>query len=47
VAWLFAAEDQAVMAAGFGELAAQLGTLDPLDPRKSRAWSGSTPTLIT
>ena len=33
VAWQFAAEDPAVMTAGFGELAAQLGARDLLDAR--------------
>ena len=33
VAWQFAAEDPAVLAAGFGELAAQLGARDLLDAR--------------
>ena len=33
VAWQFAAEDPAVLAAGFGELAAQLGARDVLDTR--------------
>ena len=33
LAWQLAAEEAAVTAAGFGELAAQLGALDPLDPR--------------
>ena len=32
VAWQFAAEDPAVLAAGFGELAAQLGAADRGDP---------------
>ena len=32
VAWQFAAEDPAVLAAGFSELAAQLGSRDLLDP---------------
>jgi Domain of unknown function (DUF4062)/Tetratricopeptide repeat len=31
VAWQFACEDSAVLAAGFGELAAQLGARDPMD----------------
>src|SRR5262249_62012832 len=33
VAWQFAAEDPAVLAAGFGELAAQLGARDVVDTR--------------
>ena len=33
VAWQFPAEDPAVLAAGFGELAAQLGARDVLDTR--------------
>jgi Tetratricopeptide repeat len=33
VAWQFAAEDPAVLAAGFGELAAQLGVRDVVDTR--------------
>jgi hypothetical protein len=33
VAWQFAAEDPAVLAAGFGELAAQLGVRDVVDKR--------------
>jgi hypothetical protein len=33
VTWQFAAEDRSVLAAGFGELAAQLGVLGPADNR--------------
>ena len=41
VAWQLAAYDPTVLAAGFGELADQLGARDPADQRGARDWAGT------